>query len=39
VAREYMIPCVAGTVIGTKAITDGARIRVDGTAGRVEILD
>ena len=39
VAREYMIPCVAGTVVGTKAIRDGSRIRVDGGSGRVEILD
>jgi len=37
VAREYGIPCVAGTKVGTQAITDGMRIRVNGDAGTVEI--
>ena len=39
VAREYGIPCVAGTMMGTSAIPDGARIHVDGNAGLVHILD
>ena len=39
VAREYMIPCVAGTVVGTRAIRDGARIHVNGTTGTVRMLD
>jgi phosphohistidine swiveling domain-containing protein len=39
VAREYQIPCVAGTQIGTSVIRDGMRIRVDGSTGRVQILD
>lgn len=39
VAREYGIPCVAGTMFGTQAIPDGARIHVDGTTGIVRILD
>ena len=38
VAREYGIPAVLGTVNGTRTIPDGARIRVDGTEGSVEIL-
>ncbi|HJN93664.1 MAG TPA: PEP-utilizing enzyme, partial [Dehalococcoidia bacterium] len=38
VAREYGIPCVAGTRTGTQAIKDGMTIRVDGTAGTVEII-
>jgi len=38
VAREYEIPCVAGTLVGTAAIPDGATIRVDGGAGTVHIL-
>ncbi len=39
VAREYGIPCVAGTQVGTSVITDGMRLRVDGSTGRVQILD
>jgi pyruvate,water dikinase len=38
VAREYGLPAVLGTLHGTKRIRDGSRIRVDGTAGKVEIL-
>ena len=38
VARECGIPAVVGTMKATTAIPDGARIRVDGTAGRVEVL-
>lgn len=38
VAREYGLPCVAGTQVGTQEITDGMRLRVDGGKGTVEIL-
>jgi pyruvate,water dikinase len=37
VAREYGVPCVVGTRIGTIAIRDGQRITVDGTTGTVEL--
>jgi pyruvate,water dikinase len=36
-AREYGIPCVVGTQIGTKQIPDGAMITVDGGEGTVRI--
>ncbi len=38
-AREYGIPAVVGTSIGTWTIKTGDRIRVDGNAGVVEILE
>jgi pyruvate,water dikinase len=38
VAREYGIPCVVGTVVGTTAIRDGMLLLVDGTAGEVTIV-
>jgi pyruvate,water dikinase len=38
VAREYGIPGVVGTRQGTELIADGARVRVDGTAGEVIVL-
>ena len=38
-AREYGIPAVVGTSIGTWSIKTGDRIRVDGSAGVVEILE
>jgi pyruvate,water dikinase len=37
-AREYGIPAVVGTSTGTYDIKTGDRLRVDGTAGVVEIL-
>ncbi len=37
-AREYGIPAVVGTSVGTSTIKTGDRIRVDGSAGVVEIL-
>jgi len=37
-AREYGIPAVVGTSLGTYRIKTGDRIRVDGNAGTVEIL-
>jgi pyruvate,water dikinase len=39
VAREYRIPAVVGAPGATSTIPDGARLRVDGTNGRVAILD
>jgi pyruvate,water dikinase len=38
VAREYGIPGVVGTREATQRIPDGARVRVDGTAGEVTVL-
>ena len=38
VAREYGIPCVAGTQNGTAVIKDGMQVRVDGSTGIVTIL-
>ncbi len=38
VAREYGIPCVAGTQNGTSVIKDGMQVRVDGSTGIVTIL-
>jgi pyruvate,water dikinase len=37
-AREYGLPCVTGTIVGTRVIPDGAQITVDGTQGIVRIL-
>ncbi|KHL02539.1 PEP/pyruvate-binding domain-containing protein [Sinomonas humi] len=36
VAREYGVPAVMGTGRGTSVLTDGQRVRVDGSRGRVE---
>lgn len=36
-AREYGLPCVTGTIVGTRVIPDGAQITVDGTQGIVRI--
>jgi phosphohistidine swiveling domain-containing protein len=38
VAREYGIPAVVGTGNATELIRDGARIRIDGARGTVEVL-
>lgn len=38
VAREYRIPAVVGTEIGTSVIHDGQMLEVDGTTGLVRIL-
>jgi pyruvate,water dikinase len=35
VAREYGIPAVMGTIMGTQKLVDGQRIRVDGSGGFV----
>ena len=37
-AREFGIPAVIGTSVATHRIATGDRLRIDGTAGRVEIL-
>jgi pyruvate,water dikinase len=39
VSREYGLPAVVGTGFGTKQIRDGQRVRVDGNAGVVTVLD
>jgi pyruvate,water dikinase len=39
VAREYDIPAVLGTGVATQRIRSGQRIRVDGAAGTVTLLD
>jgi phosphohistidine swiveling domain-containing protein len=36
-AREYAIPCVVATQIGTSVIKDGSMIVIDGSKGTVEI--
>ena len=38
VAREYGIPAVVGVHEATTRLTDGQRIRIDGTSGAIEIL-
>ncbi len=39
VARELGIPCVVNTRVGTSTLRHGSRVRVDGTAGTVTVLD
>jgi pyruvate,water dikinase len=39
VARELGIPCVMNTLDGTRVLRDGDRLRVDGGAGTVDIVD
>jgi phosphohistidine swiveling domain-containing protein len=39
VARELGVPCVVNTGTGTRTIRTGDRCRVDGTSGRVQILE
>ena len=36
-AREYGLPCIVGTKVGTRVIPDGARITVDGSRGTVAV--
>ena len=36
-AREYAIPCVVATQVGTSLIQDGAMVTVDGTKGIVQM--
>src|SRR5204863_9533986 len=37
-SREFGIPAVIGTSVGTQRIATGDRIRIDGTARRVEVI-
>jgi pyruvate,water dikinase len=37
ISREYRIPCVVGTVVGTSVIKDGMLLTVDGSRGMVRI--
>ncbi|WP_267666539.1 PEP-utilizing enzyme, partial [Listeria innocua] len=39
IAREYGLPAVVGVENATKIIQDGARIRINGTEGYIELLD
>jgi rifampicin phosphotransferase len=39
VAREYRLPAVVGTVVGTSRLRTGMLLEVDGAAGRVRILE
>jgi pyruvate,water dikinase len=39
VARELRLPCVVNTRTGSRDIRTGDRLRVDGDAGTVEILE
>jgi rifampicin phosphotransferase len=39
VARELGIPCVVGTRSGSRILRTGDRVRVDGSAGTVEVLE
>ncbi len=38
VSREFGIPCIVGTLVGTEQITDGQKVRINGNMGTVEIL-
>ncbi len=38
VAREFSLPAVVGCADATLLIPDGARVRIDGTAGTVTVL-
>lgn len=38
VSRELAIPGVVGTRDATSVIADGARVRVDGASGEVQVL-
>lgn len=39
VCREYGIPAVTATATGTRVLSSGMRVRVDGGAGTVTVLD
>ncbi|KTE92070.1 MULTISPECIES: PEP-utilizing enzyme [Desulfitobacterium] len=39
VSREYRLPSVVGTINGTKLLHNGQRVRVDGAAGVIQVLD
>ena len=37
VSREYGLPCVVGTIVGTSVLKDGMLLTVDGSKGIVRI--
>ena len=37
VSREYGMPCVVGTAVGTAVLRDGMQVTVDGSKGIVRI--
>ena len=39
VAREFGLPAVVGTSVGTQRIATGDRVRVNGATGVVEVLE
>lgn len=39
ISREFNIPCIVGTIKGTKVIKDGDMIELDAYAGVVKVLD
>ncbi len=39
VAREYGLPCVVNTLVGTQVLRTGDRVRVDGDRGIVELIE
>lgn len=39
IARELGVPCVTGTTTGTAELRTGDRVRVDGGAGVVTVLE
>lgn len=39
VSREYRLPSVVGTINGTKILHNGQHVRVDGAAGKVQVID
>ena len=39
IAREYGLPCVVNTRLGTRFLQTGDRVRLDGDSGKVERLD
>ncbi|MDZ7883477.1 MAG: PEP-utilizing enzyme [Mycobacterium sp.] len=39
VAREYGLPCVVNTLVATRVLRIGDRVRVDGDRGLVTVLD
>jgi pyruvate,water dikinase len=38
IAREFRVPAVVATGVGTAKLHDGQIVAVDGTAGTVEVL-
>ncbi|MCA0437866.1 MAG: hypothetical protein LCH98_15535 [Actinobacteria bacterium] len=38
ISREYGVPCVCATMVGTTALHEGDVVEVDGTAGTVRLI-